>query len=301
MDKKEKFLNLLSNVEPKINFYSKYFHSKFIRAFLVKEKSLVKIFFIFLKRVFKVDFKKRIKTFWDRDMMVYLADGDATSLYFFGILYGDEFNITKFLIKNLNFNDVFYDIGANYGFYTLLAQEFIKEGEIHSFEPNPKIFKLLKENSNLGKFKNTYINELALSDQNGEAEFYDLLDSRRHSGAGSLIKYERFKKYRVIKVKTIKLDDYVLNHKPPTIMKIDVEGAEPFVLKGGLNLIKNYTPLIIMEFIPDSLHLEAVKMLFDNKYSAYKLDVNGDLILVNKPKEMLSKNFNSERNYIFKK
>jgi FkbM family methyltransferase len=137
-------------------------------------------------------------------MFVFLNDGDATFLYFFGVLFGDEINIIKFLIKNLKENDIFYDIGANYGFYTLLAQEFITTGEIHSFEPNPNIFKLLKENVKLDLFKNTFLNELALSDKKGESEFYNL-DIKGHSGASSLIKYDRFKKIRNNKSKNYKI------------------------------------------------------------------------------------------------
>jgi predicted RNA methylase len=113
--------------------------------------------------------RKKIKTFWGRDLYVYLADADAdaSALYFFSTLYGDEIKIIKFLIKNFKENDIFYDVGANYGFYTCLAREFIIDGEIHAFEPNPKIFKLLRENARLDIFKNTLLNEVALSDKTG--------------------------------------------------------------------------------------------------------------------------------------
>jgi len=232
-------------------------------------------------------------------MLVYLADSDASALYFFGTLYGEELKIIKFLLKNLKENDVFYDIGANYGFYTILAQEFITEGEIHSFEPNPKIFKILKENCKLNIFKNTYLNEIALSDKNGGVEFYDR-DIARQSGGSSLIKHEHFKKYKVIKVKTMKLDDYILIHKPPTIMKIDVEGAEPFVLKGATNLIKNYNPTIIMEFGSDNLHREAVEILLNNDYKLYRLDKEGNLIIADQ-NELFKKDSQFEANYVFKK
>jgi len=298
MIKNEKFINILTNIEPKINLYLKHSNSRIIRGLLVREKSIVKILAILFKKFFNIDFKKRIKTFWGREMLVYLADGDASALYFFGSLYGEELKIIKFLLKNLKENDVFYDLGANYGFYTILAQEFITEGEIHSFEPNPKIFKILKENCKLNIFKNTYLNEIALSDKNDESEFYDT-DVARHSGISSLIKHEHYKKYKVIKVKTMKLDDYILTHKPPTIMKIDVEGAEPFVLKGAINLIRNYNPTIIMEFWSDNLHKEAVEILLDNDYKLYRLDREGNLIIIDQ--EVFKKDIQFEATYVFKK
>jgi hypothetical protein len=192
MDKSEKFLSLLSKIESGINIYLKYLDSKIIRAFLVREKSFLKALAILIKNVVGIDFKKKIKIFWGDYIYVYLADADASSLYFFNTLYGDEIKVIKFLIKNFKENDIFYDIGANYGFYTCLAQEFIIDGQIHAFEPNPKIFRLLKENSRLDIFKNTFLNEIALSDKTGEAEFYDG-EAGRHSGVSSLIKHSNFK------------------------------------------------------------------------------------------------------------
>jgi FkbM family methyltransferase len=299
VDKKEKFLSLLSEIEPRIDKYLEYIDSKIIRAFMVREKAFLKVLAILMKNVLGMDFKKKIKTFWGRDIYVYLADADASALYFFNTLCGSEIKIIKFLIKNFKDDDIFYDIGANYGFYTLLAQEFITEGEIHAFEPNPKIFKLLRENSRLDIYKNTFLNEMALSDKTGETEFFDR-EISRHSGASSLIKHRHFLKYKVIKVRTTTLDDYISNHKPPTIMKIDVEGGEPVVLKGGLELLKKYSPIIIMEFLPDDLHREAVNILFSSGYGAFKIDKNGNLSTMNE-QDLLRDDVFHEANYVFKK
>ncbi len=299
MDKKEKFLSLLSKIEPRIDKYSKYIDSKIIRAFMVREKAFLKVLAILMKNVLSMDFKKRIKTFWGRDIHVFLADQDASALYFFNTLYGEEIKIIKFLIQNFKNDDIFYDIGANYGFYTLLAQEFITKGEIHAFEPNPKIFKLLRENSRLDIYKNTFLNEMALSDKIGEIEFFDR-EISKHSGGSSLIKYKHFSKYKVIKVKTTTLDDYILNHKPPTIMKIDVEGGEPLVLKCGLELLKKYSPMIIMEFLPDDLHREAVNILLNSGYRAFKIDNDGNLGVMNE-QDLLRNDVPHEANYVFKK
>ena len=299
MDKKEKFLSLLSEIEPRIYKYLKYLDSRIIRAFMVREKTLLKVLAILMKNVLDMDFKKKVKTFWGRDIHVYLADQDASALYFFNTLYGEEIKIIKFLIQNFKNDDIFYDIGANYGFYTLLAQEFITKGEIHAFEPSPKIFKLLRENSRLDIYKNTFLNEMALSDKTGETEFFDREISGQ-SGGSSLIKHQNFLKYKVIKVKTTTLDDYISNHKPPTIMKIDVEGGEPLVLKGALKLLKKYSPIIIMEFLPDDLHREAVNILSNNGYRAFKIDNDGNLGIIN-DQDLLRNDVPHEANYVFKK
>jgi len=302
MNKRQELINLLEKIEPRINLYSKYFNSKLTRAFLVKEKSFLKFLAIFIKNVSGMDFKKKLKTFWERDISVYLADADASALYFFNTLYGDEIKIIKFLVKNLKDNDILYDVGANYGFYTLLAQEFITNGEIHAFEPNPKIFKLLRENVRLDIFKNTFLNEVALSNQTGETEFYDS-EISRHSGVSSLIKCPYLRKYKVIKVQTTTLDEYILNHKPATIIKIDVEGGESLVLRGASILLKKYNPTIIMEFFKDDLHKEAVNILLKNDYEVFRIDNDGNLISINE-KDLLgndTRDISDEANYVFKK
>ena len=71
--------------------------------------------------------------FWGRTVRIPLEDYDALILYMFGGLYGSEMSLTKFLIKNLGPNDVFYDVGANRGFYTFLAADLCKE--TYTFEP----------------------------------------------------------------------------------------------------------------------------------------------------------------------
>jgi len=299
MDKKEKFLSLLNKIEPRINIYLKYSDSKIIRSFIVREKALLKVLATLMKKVLGMDFKRKVKTFWGGDIYIYLADADASALYFFNTLYGEEIKMIKFLIKHFKDNDIFYDIGANYGFYTLLAQEFITKGEIHAFEPNPKVFKLLRKSSRLDIFKNTFLNEMALSDKTGETEFFDR-EISRHSGSSSLIEPHHFLKYKVIKVKTSTLDDYILNHKPPTIMKIDVEGGESLVLKGALKLLKKYNPIIIMEFFPDDLHIEAVNILLNNGYRAFKIDNDGNLSIINE-KDLLRNDVPHEANCVFTK
>jgi hypothetical protein len=83
MDKKEKFLSLLSEIEPRIDKYLKYLDSKIIRAFMVRERAFLKVLAILIKNVLGMDLKKKVKTFWARDIYVYLAEVDASALYIF--------------------------------------------------------------------------------------------------------------------------------------------------------------------------------------------------------------------------
>lgn len=307
MNKREFLLEKIKNIEPILKIYYQNFENRIKRAFIVKEKAIIKIWSIFLKEIFGISYLKKIKTFFDREMHVYLEDADASSLYFFGILfgygYGTELSLIKYLIKNIKENDVFYDIGANYGFYTILAQEFISSGEIHSFEPNPSIFPLLVENAQPEKFSNTFLNEVALSNKDEELEFYDRFN-QRHSGGSSLIKYSHFEgNYKSIKVRAMKLDTYLLSHKKPTIMKVDIEGGEPLFLKGAENFLKENNPVIIIEIVPDELHKQAVEILQSFGYKMYAINEEGEVEMLNNNQvnEVLSGKINLGGNFFFKK
>lgn len=302
INKKNQFLNAISNLEPDIERHLNRLNNRFIRALLVKEKAILKVLGILIRKIFNFDIEYKIKTFFGRTMKNFLGDKMASPLFFFNILYGEEPKIIKFLIKNLKKDEIFYDIGANFKFYILLAQELIgqKEGEIHSFEPLPKIFALLKENALINKYKNTYLNNLALSDKIGIINFCDRTP-QGHSG-GSTIVFDFYnKKGNIIKVQSTTLDNYINFHKVPTLMKIDVEGAEYLVLKGGEKTVLQYNPTIIMEFTNDELHQNAVDFLIKNGYRMFRLDKNEECQIV--PEQSIDKIYKNqikaEANYIF--
>jgi FkbM family methyltransferase len=191
----------------------------------------------------------RATLFFGKEILLPAYDFDALSYFFSGCLWPEEYELTKFLIKNLKENDIFYDVGAHYGFYTLLASEIIQEGEIHAFEPNPLVFNFLKNNA--PKKKNIFLNSCALSETNKEISFFQ---SKKSSGFSTIIEsvssygLHQFADYTHITVPAITLDDYVKSgHNPPTIMKIDVEGAESLVLKGAKNTLIQNNPILIVE------------------------------------------------------
>jgi len=150
--------------------------------------------------------------------------------------------VTKTLEKILQPGDVFLDIGANFGYFSILASSIVrKNGYVIAFECNPNILPLLKENIALNKCKNVNVYEHALGDQTGEISFF-LSDT--DSGQGSLDKDEGSEK---INVKIFKYDDLDLKERIKLI-KIDVEGAELRVLKGMEKLFSSGNrPYVICE------------------------------------------------------
>lgn len=143
---------------------------------------------------------------------------------------------------NIETGDVFVDVGANIGFYSLLLSS--KAAHVLAFEPCLRTFQALTDNLELNHTMNVYPFNYALSDYTGRAS----LHVTGHSGHNSL---------RIVPdahsledVFTLKFDDVKYMPKRMDLVKIDVEGAELDVLKGMRNSILKYCPRLIVEVKP---------------------------------------------------
>jgi len=170
----------------------------------------------------------------------------------------------KSFIKQIKSGDVVYDIGANVGFYTLLASKLVEDrGRVYAFEPLPRNIFYLKKHISLNKLKNVEIIETAVSDKEGEENFLeaDSVTSRLDS-VGSF------------KVKTISLDNLVKNKKilPPNVMKIDVEGAELKVLLGVKDIIEKYKPIIFIALDNPDTKEKVIQMIKNFGYNIFDLN-----------------------------
>jgi FkbM family methyltransferase len=149
-----------------------------------------------------------------------------------------EFRLLPFLVDRRR-NAI--DVGANKGTYTYALARLAKH--VWAFEPNPKMFKILKR----GVASNVTAAMVALSDRSGEAE---LRVPRMGKGGfsnqgGSLSATKIETNYRTVTVEARRLDDLKL----PDIgfMKIDVEGFEAEVLEGARDIIRTSRPIMIVE------------------------------------------------------
>jgi FkbM family methyltransferase len=143
------------------------------------------------------------------------------------------------------------DVGAYLGIYTLHA---LAAGcRVYSYEPTPKIYKILVDNIGINGFEPTHranLYNFAVSDMVGEAKF-----SIVGNGVGQMNSlFASNPEDKKIDIKTVNLDDHLSHLDHVDIVKIDVEGAEPLVLKGMKEIIeKNPCIIIIMEFAPSHL------------------------------------------------
>lgn len=159
---------------------------------------------------------------------------------------------TLFINDFLKRGDIFVDIGANIGLYSLMAAKKIgKEGKVYSFEPVNKTFSRLLENIEINKFNNIIPVKKALSDKNGEFEMNISCDG--FDGWNSFTSITRGNKSVKEKVETITFDSFFHDGviwNRISLIKIDVEGWEKFVLLGGEeHFRRSGCPPLIVEFV----------------------------------------------------
>jgi len=133
------------------------------------------------------------------------------------------------------------DVGANIGYYTLLAASRVGEGGVVcAFEPEPKNFAELCHNINLNKFENIRLFQKAVSGANGVAPLYI---SEHESGEHSLVKCRRYRLHPLM-VETVSLDSVL---DKVDILKVDTEGNEFEVIEGAKRLSGNGVEAILLE------------------------------------------------------
>ena len=159
---------------------------------------------------------------------------------------------TKLVFKEVKKGTTVFDVGANIGYYTILASKLAgNKGRVYAFEPDKRNLRLLKENIKINDCQNVTIIPKVVSEKNGKVIFYSNLLSQ---GESSLAKIGFSKKERV---KSTNLDDFIRKEKIGNVdvLKIDVEGAEIGVINGGRKFLeKNKGCKIFIECNPKALN-----------------------------------------------
>ena len=172
---------------------------------------------------------------------------------FLGIIINDkkiyEYKITKYIYKNLNKNAIFFDIGCNEGYYTILASKKNFNGKTYSFEPVKSLIKIIKKNLSINKIQNCKIYNFAIGEKDKMSKINIYHD--KNIGSSSIMNKYRFSnKTQKIQIKS--LDSFYKRNKfnfKIDLVKIDVEGYEINVLNGMMNLInKKKINKILVEY-----------------------------------------------------
>lgn len=219
-----------------------------------------------------------------------------------------EPELTNYFSKILKSGDIFIDIGANVGYFTILASNIVGiNGSVVSFEPEKDNFHTLKKNIGINERSNIKAIESAVGNTNGKITLYI---NPLNDGGGSLIEPEKYhddneswlKKdiearfpdvdlTESIQVMTIdSLGDSV---RKTRLIKMDVEGAEYEALLGMQGLMANEdAPEIIAEVSERGDKIEALVRKYG--YNLYRLNEVGEKESINGP-------LTREKNALFSK
>ncbi len=185
------------------------------------------------------------------------------ALYFEKYQSGYEPDVAATIIELLPADGVFYDIGSNWGYFSVLVAsrpEF--RGRVHAFEPWPASFEDVRSVvAQAGLEAVVSCHNLALSDETGTAA----MASGRHSGLAHLTSGQG----SGVQVRTVKIDELELD--PPDVMKIDAEGAELKILNGGAKTLAAARPFLVFENSYKDQELAAIDVLIAIERLGYRL------------------------------
>ena len=160
---------------------------------------------------------------------------------------------TDMIVAHTAPGDVVYDVGAHAGYYSMMMARLAgPAGRVFSFEPRPLNFGLLSRHVSVNGFENITLRTEAVSDTTGPLRFND----ETGTGTGHLSPEGR------LEVQATTLDALLAEGlPPPQLIKIDVEGGELGVLRGGAQLIATHRPKIFLATHGDAIHAECVALL----------------------------------------
>lgn len=193
--------------------------------------------------------------FKDKSFLFSILLGDAieTRILTHGI-WDEELLMLMSNIIDHSPDGVVIDIGANVGAITIPLANYYSNIIFYCFEPHPFIFRKLNKNIQINKLKNVVPIQSAISDKEGEINFFAQIDD---SNMGLSSMFELKNLTQKVVVKSITLDTFVANThiNKISLVKVDVQGAEIQVLKGMTKVIKELRPVVCFEH-EDNLYLD---------------------------------------------
>jgi len=205
-------------------------------------------------------------------------DPDEEASHAGAFLWGEyEPATTAVVMAVLTDGDTFVDVGANWGYFTLLAATLCGErGRVFAFEPHPRNYDLLTKNIRANGLTNVGAVQKAVSNHTGTAKLLLARSSANHSLCILPPEWRLAgdSAAEAMAVDTVALDDFFARSSvEPRLIKIDIEGAEPLALAGMQRLIgRNPLLVLIAEFVSFFLNAKTGADFLD-QLTAYGFDV----------------------------
>jgi FkbM family methyltransferase len=242
---------------------------------LKKIKFIRYFYFLWLKRIAQKNTDKEVvsKIFFDLKMLLTLKDWVQFNLFIYGQYEDNETKLVRKLCRN---ESVFFDIGANVGYYSLIAGKTNKNNRVYAFEPVKRTFERAAANIKLNHLNNIFLYKKIISNTTELASIN--VGNESNWGMSSLVQHEHLSG-DIEKVESITLDNFVKEQKITRLdlVKIDVEGFELNVLEGMKETLIQFKPIILIEILDHNLAANGNKpediynFLWQMGYFSYKI------------------------------
>ena len=260
---------------------------KLMRLLRMPGRYLYAIGFRLLRyRITKRGVAQHAQTFFGTPMTVVLPAG--TDIYLTGgKTHDSEIRLARFLIQHLTSGGVFADVGAHFGYFSLLAARLVgAQGKVVAFEASATTYAVLA--ANVAAVTAIHAQHRAVSNQQELVSFYEFpvlyneynsLDVTQFSDEKW---YGEFKPTK-IEVPAVTLSDFfAAETRLPDIIKIDVEGAEYKVIQGASALLSRSAPAVVLEYLEpkrhNTEHQQAATLLRTLGYHTHRIGSDGQLI-----------------------
>jgi FkbM family methyltransferase len=195
-------------------------------------------------------------------------------LFWVGIDYYEPF--TRTVVEMLAARaEVFIDVGANIGFFSLVAGVLNPRLKVVAFEPNPKMFALLLEHKRVNGLSSLTAEPLAVSNSDGTGQLF-LSNSDMSASLQPDFQADFNPAFGSVPVQRTTLDSYVRRHgiSGPLLLKVDVEGHDKAFLEGAWTTIAELRPDIVLEVLGD-FETSALERFKRRGYSFYRITHEG--------------------------
>jgi FkbM family methyltransferase len=185
----------------------------------------------------------------------------------------------RFVVAMVGANDVCYDIGGHYGYFTLSFAKLAVRGQVHTFEPVAQHVSRIEKSAQRSGIRNVTVHHAAVADRVGEMTLC-FAESRGDDSMGYLDAYggvntpaarEHYGSFSRTVVRTLTLDSLRSELPPPRFIKIDAEGAEGAILSAGRSLIRQFKPRLLIELHGIQEALQCAQILSELEYRAVLL------------------------------
>jgi FkbM family methyltransferase len=190
-----------------------------------------------------------------------------------------EPQVQKALVNHLRPGMTFYDVGANIGFFSLMAARLVgPNGRVVSFEADPEIFARLRENLARNQFTNAHVEQKAVWSEAASVSF-ERVDPETSPDRGHGHVSPNGSAPGTITVEAVSLDQYTDFHPAPDFLKCDVEGAEVEVFQGATKSLSRKRPICLVEMHSLENHRALLDQFASHGYRCQNLDDNHVLAL----------------------